>query len=337
MNRIKFLLSILALGFCMLAQAQIFINTGNPNVEKYRNENPNATIWDRNRGASMRSGSIAKSKTETGSKPQTPFGNSVKNLEPVRKEMPASANDVVPADYPPNALPGKCYARCMVPDQYEIKEEQVFESPEITPLDRSTAQFETVNDTIILKEAYMKTVTIPAQYETVVEDKLISPATQQWVKAPADKNCLSPDPKDCEVWYLKEVPAVYQKVSRKIEKAPATIGEVEVPAEIMLFPRKQLVGAGTVDKTTGLRTIKKKVLVKKGFLEWKEVLCESQITPTKIVAIQEALRGEGYEAGSDSNILSSKTRQALLKFQQDKALPAGNLNIETLKALGITE
>jgi hypothetical protein len=33
--------------------------------------------------------------------------------------------------------------------------------------------------------------------------------------------------------------------------------------------------------------------------------------------------------------MGSKTKAALTKFQQDKGLPVGNLNIETLKALGV--
>jgi hypothetical protein len=35
--------------------------------------------------------------------------------------------------------------------------------------------------------------------------------------------------------------------------------------------------------------------------------------------------------------MGGKTKQALIKFQQDKGLPVGNLNIETLKALGVSE
>jgi len=33
--------------------------------------------------------------------------------------------------------------------------------------------------------------------------------------------------------------------------------------------------------------------------------------------------------------MGSKTRAALVKYQTDNGLPVGNLNIETLKALGV--
>ena len=92
------------------------------------------------------------------------------------------------------------------------------------------ALYETVYDTVVVKPAFKKTITTPAQFETVVEDKLVTPASQKWVKGVADKNCLSSNPKDCEVWCLKEVPAVYQKVSKKVEKVAAVTNEVEIAA-----------------------------------------------------------------------------------------------------------
>lgn len=44
MNRIKLLLLPIAFCFASMLHAQIFINTGNPNIDKYKNENPNAVI-----------------------------------------------------------------------------------------------------------------------------------------------------------------------------------------------------------------------------------------------------------------------------------------------------
>jgi len=269
----------------------------------------------------------------------------VKKVEQVKAletpAVPAMPNVAVTGDYPPNAIPGKCYARCVVPDQYEIKEEQVVDQPATVKVEKVPAKYETVYDTVVVKAASKKTVTTPAQYETVVEDKLVTPATQKWVKGVADKNCLSTNPKDCEVWCLKEVPAVYQKVSKKIEKVAASASEVEIPAVTKVVPRKKMIYSAYEIKTDvppTYKTVMKKVLAKKGgFQEWKEVLCEQEITDTKVAAIQTALKREGYDVGAIDNQMGGKTKQALIKFQQDKGLPVGNLNLETLKALGINE
>jgi len=77
-------------------------------------------------------------------------------------------------------------------------------------------------------------------------------------------------------------------------------------------------------------------LVKKGgFTSWREVLCNDSVTPYTIRQIQEALRGRGYDPGPSDNILGSRTKAALTKFQKDNNLPVGQLDLVTLKELGI--
>ena len=58
-------------------------------------------------------------------------------------------------------------------------------------------------------------------------------------------------------------------------------------------------------------------------------------TSGKISQIQEALRAKGYDPGPTDNVLGAKTREALTQFQKDNNLPVGNLNVETMRALGV--
>lgn len=335
MNTIKLCLFIFFGTACSYLHAQIFINTGNPNLDKYKNENPNAIIWERGKKAP---------EPNTTPEPKQKPAETKPTASPVVKVSTPTQAAVAPTtaantDFPPNAVPGKCYARCMSPDQYEIKEEMVIEKPASVKIENIPAVYKTVYDTVIVKPATQKTVTTPAKYETVVEDKVVTPATQKWVKGVADKNCLSDNPKDCEVWCLKEVPAVYQKVSRKVETVAATSTIVPVPAVVKVTPRKVLVEAARqnkIDIPATYKSVMRKVLVKKGgFQEWKEVLCEQDLSEKKILAIQIALQREGYNVGELDNQMGAKTKQALIQFQQDKGLPVGNLNVETMKALGV--
>ncbi len=346
MNRIKPLLVVVALCCSVHVNAQIFINTGNEDVDRYKNENPNAVIWESGKSVPIPPNTPEEpedkpvKKSEPKPKPEV----IIKKEEPVKMiATPAAVMQSAPpvGDYPPNAVPGKCYARCVAPDQFEIKEEQVIDVPSTVRIEKIPAKYETVYDTVVVKAALKKMMTTPAQYETVTEDKLVTPATQKWVKGVADKNCLSANPKDCEVWCLKEVPAVYQKVTRKVEKVAASTSEVEIPAVTKVVPRKKLVYAAyenKIETPPTYKTVMKKVLIKKGgFQEWKEVLCEQQVTSNKVADIQTALKREGYDAGPIDNQMGGKTKQALIKFQQDKGLPVGNLNMETLKALGVSQ
>ncbi len=347
-GKIFFLMAgILFLSFQV--NAQIFINTGNPNLKKYREENPGAVLWetDKNYTDSVipaakktEAAPIVEKKTE-----KRIVQEPVAKKEPVKQEQnipeakTASKAGGPPVDYPENAEPGKCYARCYVADQYEYQEEQVVDVPAHVKVEKIPAKYETVLDTIIVKPATTKTVAVPAVYETVMEEVLVTPAGKKWVKGKADKNCLSRDPKDCEVWCMYEIPAVYKKVPKKIEKAAATTREEPVPAVIKVMPRKKLLEPESENKIeipATYKTVSKKVLVKKGgYEEWKEVLCEAYVTDAKISAIQKALIREGYDPGPADNQMGPKTKDALVKFQQDKGLPVGNLNMETLKALGV--
>ena len=47
-------------------------------------------------------------------------------------------------DYPPDAEPGSCYARVLIPETYEIQTEQVLDQPEHTEARVIPATYETV-------------------------------------------------------------------------------------------------------------------------------------------------------------------------------------------------
>ena len=51
--------------------------------------------------------------------------------------------------------------------------------------------------------------------------------------------------------------------------------------------------------------------------------------------IQEALQREAFYFLEVNEILDAPTRMALGKYQRAKGLPFGNLNIETLRELGV--
>ncbi len=352
----------------------------------------------------------------------------------------ASTTNAQTGDYPPNAEPGKCYAKCLIPDQYETVTEQVLIKEERTKLEVSTPNYEWVTETYEVKPATTRievvpesreTVTeqyeiepatiryevVPAVYETITEQVEsvpagvrrkctpmvyrtesesieVAPATTKWVRRKADKNCLSADPNDCLVWCLVEVPArtevinrkipncptgafmsgeecctmeetsaQYTTVSKRVLKTPETVKEIPVPAKMGTITRKVIKEApsyreveipaeyGTrkrkVLKNSGLtrevtipaeyKTITKKVLVKPGgFTEWREILCPSgDGYVATIREIQNALRDRGYDPGPSDNILGQRSKAALVKFQKDNGLPIGQLDFETLRALGL--
>lgn len=252
----------------------------------------------------------------------------------------------------------------VTPATYETVTEKVLVKPASKRYVNVPAVFESGSEQMLVKEASKKLVTVPAKYETQTERILISPATTKWVKK-RTSGCLSEDPNDCMIVCLEEVPAQYRTVTSSVVKTPATVTEVEVPAQYKTVYKKTLKTPATtreveipaeyqtvtrrvvktpasvseVEVPAVYKTVTKKELVKEGsYGEWKEILCDSKVTTQKIREIQRALMAKGYNvgpAGAD-NVMGPDTRNALIKYQQENNLPEGNLNIETLKALGVS-
>jgi peptidoglycan hydrolase-like protein with peptidoglycan-binding domain len=48
------------------------------------------------------------------------------------------------------------------------------------------------------------------------------------------------------------------------------------------------------------------------------------------------LNAAGFNCGAADGVLGVRTQTALKQFQTEKGLPIGNLNIQTLEALGVS-
>jgi len=104
--------------------------------------------------------------------------------------------------------------------------------------------------------------------------------------------------------------------------------------------RKLVSPATTVvtDIEAEYKTATKRKLVKKGgFSEWREIVCDADVTTDLIKRVQRALLDRGYDVGPAGvdNIIGRDTKAALTKFQKDNELPLDSLDFETLKALGV--
>ena len=103
-----------------------------------------------------------------------------------------------PEDAPPNAEPGKCYAKCMIPDvwetvterikvkdaatrietipaEYETVTEQVLDKAASTRIEVVPVVFEDAEERIMVKAASTRIEVIPAEYETVTEQVMVTP------------------------------------------------------------------------------------------------------------------------------------------------------------------
>ena len=135
------------------------------------------------------------------------------------------------------------------------------------------------------------------------------------------------------------IPAEYETVTRQVIKSPATFNEEVIPAEYESITRQVVSNPAStqvVNIPAEYSTISKRTLVKKGgFTEWREVLCNTEITSFTIRQVQQALKDKGYDPGPVDGVMGVRTKSALTQYQKDRGLPVGQLDLETLNSLGV--
>ncbi len=185
--------------------------------------------------------------------------------------MPASSNNEL---FPPNALPGHCYARILTPAVYTTSNETVLARGASERVEIIPATYETVTERVLIKEASTRLEVIPARYETVTErvlvepektkivevpatyrneseQVLVTPARTEWKRGPAASFANSSAVLDSrttdtgEIMCLVDVPAVYKTVTRRVVDTPAGTREITEPAVYKTVEKRVLAQPAT--------------------------------------------------------------------------------------------
>ncbi|WGM40718.1 peptidoglycan-binding domain-containing protein [Caulobacter sp. NIBR1757] len=201
-------------------------------------------------------------------------------------------------DFPPNAVPGKCYEKVLIPPSYESYTEQIVDSParvetrvipavygeevqqvlvreERVEYITLPATYRTVTETIILKAASVRTETVAAVYETITERVMVREAHYEWRRGvPKDQRPSDPNHYKVlstgEVLCLVEVPAEYSTVTRKVLRTPERTVEIQVPAETQVVTRQVIDQDARVEKRVipaEYRSVRVRVVVTKERVE----------------------------------------------------------------------
>lgn len=245
------------------------------------------------------------------------------------------------------------------PAEYEWVEEQVLVREAAKRLEIVPAEYTTVKERILVTPQSERLIEVPAQYETVTERMLIKPAHTVWKegRGPLEKV----DNTTGEIVCLVEVPAEYQTVTKTVLKSPATTRkevipavydevektvmskgpttrEIVIPAEYKTVKVQKLVRPArevAVEIPAEYSTVSRQVVRKAASTEWRQIICETNITPGLVTDMQVALQKAGFYNGPVDGILSPAVLDGLESFQRSKGLPTGGITFETLRALNV--
>jgi len=203
---------------------------------------------------------------------------------------------------PANPEPGKCYAKCIEPDEYKEEVTQVMVKPAYTKLEIVPTEYKTVEEEIIVKPASKKYTYVPATYKTVYDtiwtkdpyNKLsIDPADfkdnvttvevkskyGKWVAGEKDPDCPSIDPADCRVFHYREYDAVNRDIPIEDKVKDETTDSENIKGKYVVEAREVEVTPARYDEEVIpeiKKTVSKQVLVKDESTKTIEVPAEYQ-------------------------------------------------------------
>ena len=249
----------------------------------------------------------------------------------------------------------------IIPAKYSDVKKKVVVKEASEKLVTVPAKYKTVKERVLVKAATKKLIQVEPTYETVTEQVLDKPAYTTWKKGTGPIQRI--DETTGEIMCLVTVPASYKSVKKRVLKSPATTKVVEIPAVYNTIEKRVVATPATTRKVTvpaeyktvtvtdevsppterrvkipgKYATVTKRNLVKDGSMEWREILCDTNMTRGRITQIQRALQSAGHNPGAIDGVVGDSTMRAVNSFQRSRKLPVDNyLNIATVRALGVS-
>ncbi|MFK7816621.1 MAG: peptidoglycan-binding protein [Gammaproteobacteria bacterium] len=279
---------------------------------------------------------------------------------------PAPAMSSTSGDlYPPNARPGECYARMLIPGESRTITEKVIKKEASERVEIVPATYKTVTKRVLVKPETSKLVSVPAKYGTKSEKIQISEATTVWKKGAGtmaagagtgaaggssaaaivdrfgNQKIVGSRVTDTgELMCLVEVPAQYRTVTKTVLLSPASTKTVTAPAVYKTVEVTELVTAaqekriaipeeyGTVTRTEQVRGEQ---------LTWVPVLCQVNMTTGNVTTLQSALKKNGCYTCNVDGVMGPCTFRGAQCYAKKKGLPYGTnfVTVETIRALGL--
>ena len=236
-----------------------------------------------------------------------------------------------------DAATGEIMCLVDVPATYKTLTRKELISPETTREIEVPARYETVKVKERISDASESRRTMPAEYKEVPLRRQVADAELVWHEV--HDNSLSSQSRTGRQICLVEEPAKYETVTRTVVKVPASTRKIESPAEYKTVEVERLVKAAekrVIEVPGEYQTVNLREVDRAGFMEWRSILCETNMDLATIKEIQKSLSDRGFNPGSIDGVIGAQTLQAVKAFQSKNDLPQDEyLNMDTIRALGL--
>lgn len=188
----------------------------------------------------------------------------------------------------PDAQPGECYARVVIPAQYRTESSTVVVKEASEKLQIIPAKYETVEERVMVGEAGSELRAIPATYATETQTYEVEPASSRWVMNKTNSNVNanpamlamvrasglnldSARPGQCFDEHYK--PASYKTVTERVQVSEASEKIQLIPAKYEWVEQRVMVSPASrklVEVPAVFDTVSERVLVEDAKTVWKK-------------------------------------------------------------------
>lgn len=248
----------------------------------------------------------------------------------------------------------------ILPARYEWVEERVLVKEASTRIEVVPAKYSWAEERVEVASASMRKSEVPARYEWVEERILVKPAQTVWKKGrgPVEKvdngtgeiMCLVEEPAVYRTMRKQvlaappktideDIPAEFKTVKKQVLVEPASTRTLEIPAEYTTVRVRRMVSPPT-EKRVAIpavyETVSRQVMVSEPRVEWRSILCETNMGTVMVSDIQRALKNAGFDPGPIDGVFGTQTMRAVTAYQRSKGMAEGALTFDALKSLGIS-
>lgn len=223
-----------------------------------------------------------------------------------------------------------------VPAVYKTLSKRVLKAAPSTTVVEEPARYETIRVRKLVADSTESRVAVPAKYKEITKRVLASESSHMWHDAAENGNSYGK--RTGNQICLQATPARMASVTRQVVKTPASVNRVEIPAKYETKRVRRLVTDAREVRTpiaAQTSTVTKRVKISDSRLEWRSILCETNMTGGMIQRVQKALSSAGYAPGPIDGVLGQQTMVAVERFQRARGLATGGLTYDTLDKLGI--
>lgn len=236
-----------------------------------------------------------------------------------------------------NEATGEIMCLVEVPATYKMVQKQVLISAATTKVTDVPAEYATVKVRELISDASEVRKEIPAEYKSVAVTTQVSEPNFVWHEV-HDHSMSKASRTGNKICYVEQKDR-FETVETTVVKKASETRNIDIPAEYKDVEVTKLVTEATTRETeipAEYTTVELRELTKEGHMEWRSILCETNMTETTVSDIQRALQSRGYNPGPIDGVIGTQTMSAVNKFQKENSLPVDSfLNLKTIDALDV--